>query len=62
MRLLEGLGDALGMTSIELSRKRQAADAKLLDRINDLQATNKNMEGELKDTDRQLRDWPSANW
>jgi hypothetical protein len=41
MRLLEGLGDALGMTRIELRRERQAADDQLLDRINDL-------EGELK--------------
>jgi hypothetical protein len=48
MRLLEGLGDALGMTRIELSREWHAADAKLLGRIKDLQATNKNLEGELR--------------
>jgi hypothetical protein len=48
MRLIEALGDALGMTRIELRREWQAADAKLLERSSDLRATSNNLERELK--------------
>jgi hypothetical protein len=54
MRLLEGLGDALGMTRIELRRDLDAADAKLLDRISDLQATSKNLEVRIGQLEQQL--------
>jgi hypothetical protein len=46
--LLEGLGDAIGMTRIELRGEWHAADAELRDRISDLQATGNNLERGLK--------------
>jgi hypothetical protein len=46
--LVEALGDALGLTRTDLRREWEASDAKLFDRIGDLQATNKNLERELK--------------
>ena len=48
MQLLEALGDALGMVRIEIRCEREAVEAKLLERVRDLQATGKNLERELK--------------
>jgi hypothetical protein len=48
MQLLESIGDALGMTWIEIGREWRAADEKLLGRIGDLQEISKNQANELQ--------------
>ena len=56
MQLLEALGEALGKARIEIRCEREAVEAKLLERLRDLQATGKNLERELKTPPK--RNWP----